>query len=263
MELGKFTNPARNDLIAMYKMAVNGKPDREIAEAFPASYTRYHKGIAKVRSLYLARREEPPEVVLLYGPPGTGKTSAVMYGTEELWKSPIGGYGWFDGYDEHQDVLLDEFSGRMSKCPLAELLALIDRYAQRVPIKGGFTRWAPRRIFLTTNYHPKDWYDWSDRSQQWFALVRRFDHVVVFKTEYGEPTVLHRGAGSTPPTWNYQWRKWWGHPTLSIELKDRDDTEPKQQKVRRRTVFDINKLSRGKKKEVLKTQRMLKKYLKK
>lgn len=59
MEFGTFKNPARNDLIAMYKMAVNGSSDREIVESFPASYIRYNRGVSKVRSLRINRREEP------------------------------------------------------------------------------------------------------------------------------------------------------------------------------------------------------------
>lgn len=262
MEIGKFSASDRTDLSTMYQMAVNGRSERDIAMSFPASYMRYHKGVKQIKAFYMPERDDEPMVVLLSGLPGTGKTSTVLEGADDLWKSAAtDALQWFDGYDQHNDVLLDEFAGRMSKCPLTTFLALIDRYSQRVPTKGSFTSWAPKRIFITTNYHPVEWYDWSTRGPQWFALVRRFTHVLHFKRAYSEPTVYKRGPGSTPVEWNYAWRKWWGHPTEQLELSKNDTTEAPMRMVRKRKVFDINTLSMGKQKAILGAQGLMKKYL--
>lgn len=45
IEIGKWKTSSQTDLVAMYRMAVNGRSEREIAESFPASYMRYSKGV--------------------------------------------------------------------------------------------------------------------------------------------------------------------------------------------------------------------------
>jgi hypothetical protein len=88
---------------------------------------------------------------------------------------------WFDGYDGHTAALLDDFAGKFSKFSLNNLLRLLDRYKVQFPIKGGYTFFQPRRIFLTTNIHPREWYDWTTREVQYPALSRRITRVVTWR----------------------------------------------------------------------------------
>lgn len=245
----------------MYQMAIKGKSERDIAESFPSSYMRFYKGVKQVKSFYMPERTKPPTVVLLVGPPGTGKTYSVIDSANDLWKSSPGqGVDWFDGYDNHKDVLLDDFAGKMSKCPLAKFLLLIDRYVQRVPTKGGFTRWSPRRIYITTNYHPTEWYDWSTREPQWFALVRRFDFVVKFRLDR-EPLLYSRGAGAVPNEWNYDWRRFWGHPTTQLHLESVDQTLVVHRPRSVRKPFKLDGLYKAEQKAILSGRKLLAKYL--
>ncbi len=244
----------------MYQMAIKGKSERDIAESFPSSYMRFFKGVKQVKSFYLPERKKPPTVVLLLGPPGTGKTYSVIESANDLWKSSPGqGVDWFDGYDDHEDVLLDEFSGKMSKCSLANLLGLIDRYTQRVPTKGSFTRWAPRRIYITTNYHPTEWYDWSTREPQWFALVRRFNFVVQFR-EDREPLLYSRGPGSIPKEWNMDWRRFWGHPTKQLFLESVDQTVVVHRPKKVRKTFNLKGLYKKEQKSIHEGRKILARY---
>lgn len=261
VEIGKFSSSDRSDLTTMYNMAVKGRTERDIAMSFPASYMRYYKGVKQIKSLYMPEREDAPQVVLIHGPPGTGKTYSVIKQVEDLWKSsPKDGLEWFDGFDSHENVLLDEFAGKMSKVSLSYLLALIDRYTQRVPTKGSFTMWAPKTIYITTNYHPTKWYDWSERTEQWFALVRRFTHVLQFSLDR-EPKAYYRGSGSTPSEWNMDWRKWWNHPTQQLFIEDNDKTQGPSRTTRSRKAFDLSSLFKKEQRSIIAGQRLMAKYL--
>lgn len=158
-----------------------GKRLRSVHDDFPDEVRKYPRYYQTLRALYPPPpRMGPPEVVLLIGPPGTGKSRFVRDNCrlEDLYFKPVDANMWMDGYDLHPDVLLDDFAGASNHIALVNLLQLLDRYLVQVPIKGGFTWWQPDRIFITTNIHPRDWYDWSQRTEQWPALSRRFTKVM-------------------------------------------------------------------------------------
>lgn len=97
------------------------------------------------------------KVCLLYGETGTGKTRLAhdLYG-KKLYtvfdiKTP-----WFDGYDGHEAVLLDECGPGMMHWNM--LKRITDRYAMPVPVKGGSVLWNPDVIILTSNCPLELWY---------------------------------------------------------------------------------------------------------
>lgn len=84
----------------------------------------------------------------------------------------IGGLQWFDGYDGHKAVLLDDF--RPSWCKLHVLLRLLDRYDMRVPVKGGFRQWKPECIWVTAPKPPEEYFaEWE--GEDLAQLTRRID----------------------------------------------------------------------------------------
>lgn len=89
---------------------------------------------------------------------------------------------WFDGYEGQENVLFDDFHGGVFKLPY--LLKLLDRYPMRVPVKGGFVQWKPRRIFITSNIDPDLWFSNANREHV-AALNRRFTETFYFSTLNG------------------------------------------------------------------------------
>lgn len=174
----------------------------ELATEFPAVYVKYHRGLAALANAVATWRDTAPEVHLLYGDPGSGKTRFAYESSSpsDLWVSPLGKSGWFDGYEGQPDVLIDDFAGRMSHTSLTDLLRILDRYTLQVPVKGGFVYFNPARIFVTTNYLPESWYDWATRGPQRRALARRFTHLHVFNLD-SSPRVIQRGESSNPSDW--------------------------------------------------------------
>lgn len=147
----------RSDLVSVASAIREGKSIRAISESDPSSVLRYGSGLLRLRQFYRPVRSGPPQIWVFWGPPGSGKTRRVheFANHEELWIHS--GMGcWFDGYDSQLSVLFDDFDG--SWFSLTFLLKLLDRYVFPVPVKGGFTWWNPKNIYITSNIDPNEWY---------------------------------------------------------------------------------------------------------
>jgi len=167
-------------LEALYKQARTAKTLLEVAEACPSQYIRYYKAVQHVRQIEAfdkPTRQSDLKVFLYYGPPGTGKTRLAYETAPDLYAIPLGKTLWFDNYAGEPDVLIDDFSGNLR---LVDTLRMLDRYPIQVPVKGGHVWWCPTTIHITTNVHPRNWYDYSKRADSYRALTRRFTKVIHF-----------------------------------------------------------------------------------
>lgn len=177
-----------------------GKRMRELVEdddlIEPA--LKYHRAASFLLSLAIRRRPVLPNIVFLYGPPGCGKTYEVIQ-KDDVWATPLGKSFWFDGYCDHTNCLIDEYSGQF---PLRDYLRLTDAYSIKVPIKGDFVWFEPESIWITSNVHPFRWYDWTekhgDRRVQFLALYRRFTTIIHWDSSGSRRTELHRPVGFKP-----------------------------------------------------------------
>lgn len=180
----------RNDLAPVMAALKRSASLEEIYDSFPNPSIKFNRSLKEIRMDLLKKRkkDDPWEVILLFGKPGTGKTKYCYDKYPDLWCLPISnGTVWFDGLENQEVALLDDFSGQL---PLTQSLRLLDRYPQRVPIKGSHAWFRPLIVFVTTNVHPRDWYIWSNsvtnaakneaRLEQWEALKRRFTSIYSF-----------------------------------------------------------------------------------
>ena len=130
----------------------------------------YRKAFNAYASLKQEKRSWKTRVVCLWGATGTGKTrfcyDQVMNST--VW-SP-GDFQWFDGYKGQEIVIIDDYRGEY---PIQLFLKLCDRYPMQVPVKGDFTNWIPKKIYITSNVKPDLWYECDGASFD--AFKRRFD----------------------------------------------------------------------------------------
>ena len=153
-----------------------------VAEEHPTVFVKFYKGLTVLYDMGLRHSQAAPgrDVTLLYGPPGCGKTSTFIDNEKEGCVLSAASGWWFDGSRQEEAVLLDDFDGKASKWTLCQTLQTFDRYQIRVPIKGSFTWWCPKRIYITTNLHPRKWFEWADREEQWGALTRRFNKIITW-----------------------------------------------------------------------------------
>lgn len=166
----------RTDLLEATTAIKRGRPLCEVAEEFPGTYVRCHKGLAALKSALTRPKRVPNRrVVLLWGTSGSGKTRMAHELFESLYtvfdiKTP-----WFDGYDNEDVALFDECGKGMMN--INYLKRLLDIYPMSVPVKGGSVAWNPTTIILTSNIPLHLWYD-NYNHEDFEALSRR---IKIFK----------------------------------------------------------------------------------
>lgn len=129
---------------------------------------------------------EPPrtwktQVFWFYGKSGTGKTKQAY----EMCKDPytcMESTKWWEGYDGHQDVIIDDY--RPEFCTFQSFIKLLDRNEFRIECKGGSRQMRAKRIFITTPKSPED--TWKHcTAEDLYQLTRRITCVRQFT---GRPT---------------------------------------------------------------------------
>ena len=119
-------------------------------------------------------RDWKPYVKWLHGPTGSGKTKLAFAESDPTNRYvAMSTAKWWDGYDGHSDIIIDDM--RSDFCKYHELLTLLDRYEMRIEVKGATRQFKPKRIWITSCYHPKDMYRTVEDKGQ---LLRRLDEIV-------------------------------------------------------------------------------------
>jgi len=157
-EFGDLPEPGkRNDLLAVKADLDSGASMTEIAENHFSQFVRYSKAFKEYKCLVAQKESHPKEVECLWGPTGVGKTRWVFETHPgAYWKTrSVGSSQWWDGYDGHEVIVIDEFYGWF---PWDFLLRLTDRYPLQLEVKGGTVPCLAKKIVFTSNKHPRDWY---------------------------------------------------------------------------------------------------------
>ena len=143
---------------------------RQVAETHPNEIVKFHKGLLYLQQLLNGQGDGEKKVALFWGTTGTGKTRMAFDHLDDLYTVFCTKTPWFDGYNNHKNVLLDECGPGMMNHNF--LKRILDRYPMQVPIKGGSVWWKPRTIVLTSNCPLRNWYPGIEE-QDYKALERR------------------------------------------------------------------------------------------
>jgi len=163
----------RNDIIAIKELFNRGWTMSQLME-----YTDNYQNIRMIEKMIqykkLDNKYYDREVIYIYGKSGSGKTTMAynIINPDNFWRNN-NDLKWFDGYDSNHDVIIDEF--RDNFCEFSLLLQLLDNYMIRVPIKGGFTIWNPKKIIITSTKAP--WELYASEDEDMFQLYRRLSKV--------------------------------------------------------------------------------------
>lgn len=158
----------------------------DILEDQPEIVCKRAKYLNTLFGVYGSSLRETPEVILCIGEPGTGKSTYAFLHRDSphgvnFWVSNISnGTIWFDRYHGQETAVLEEFCGSGSKWSLDTLLRVLDKWPVTVPTKGGHVAWSPKKIIITTNIPPQNWYSWTGRERHRIALKRRITKIIEF-----------------------------------------------------------------------------------
>ncbi len=135
----------------------------------------------------------PRKVIWHWGETGCGKTYDV-YAKEPDVYSPLC-YSWWEGYDGHKVVLLDDVRG--DYCKFHEMLELTGEKPHRVAFKGGSRQAVYDVIYITSPYHPKDLWQTVENKSQLLDRISEIHH-------YSGPSKRHKSVdtkvgGNTSP----------------------------------------------------------------
>lgn len=141
---------------------------------------------ARFAELYLKYKEkgrmQKGTVYWLHGGTGEGKTVlawklAEMFAEKikgRIWVNGQNGSKWWQGYDGHEIVILDEVRRDFAK--FHDWLRILDILEYTVEHKGGSRQFKAQYIIITSCKHPRDM--WHGRCDEDISqLLRRIDHI--------------------------------------------------------------------------------------
>lgn len=162
----------RTDLEEVAQMVADRKTTEEIAEAYPETFIKYHRGIQELKGTLMKHRTEQPTVVWLHGKTGVGKTRFPHDNHDTVYIKD--GTQWWNGYEQQEAIVIDDFDG---KWPFRDLLRLLDRYQYQGQTKGGYVKINSPWIYITASYEPEHFWGGDDLEQ----IERRIKHRVLFQ----------------------------------------------------------------------------------
>lgn len=175
----------RNDIALLKADIDSGKRLKEISDDHFKLFLKYERGIKSYLLLHQSPRDWCMDVQIYFGETGTGKSRKVYADAKEagteVFPLPQNDKGtvWWDSYNGEDTVLIDDFYGWIK---LSYMLKLLDRYPMLIQVKGNFLHFVSKKIVITSNKSPFDWYAWPDTTLK-RAFFRRVTKITYFKSQ--------------------------------------------------------------------------------
>ncbi|AUM61730.1 Rep [uncultured virus] len=176
----------RNDITDAMEHIEDGATELAVFQHHGPVAVKYTKGLDRYRALLDKQKCKgfnKKEVLVYFGKTGCGKTRKVMetYPDAFIVSEGVTGF-WWTGYDGEEVVCIDEFRGNI---PLCQFLRILDGYAVQVSVHGGTKYLMAKKIFITSNVAPWDWYPNCDLESK-KALFRRFSNITEFTIDFAK-----------------------------------------------------------------------------
>lgn len=160
----------RSDLLACKEMIDNGCSELEVAEEHFTTWAGNYKALERYKLLKQKHRTTKPKCIWLWGLAGVGKSEYIHkhHNVDDIYIKD--GTKWWNGYDQQEVVLIDDFDG---KWPYRDLLRLLDRYRYQSEVKGNYVKINSPFIYITCEHHPNHFWFGNELTQ----VTRRLDEI--------------------------------------------------------------------------------------
>lgn len=200
-EFGRnFGQGSRTDIHEIATKLLEGVSSDTIMHDHPGTYLRIRRNIHGMELDVLRTRKVDwnPCILLFWGSAGSGKTFtarklAEIYGEGACYEfihqwngSSSNQKIWFDGYKGQTELLIQDFG--KGCIPWGLFKSLWDNGIQ-VEVKGDMTKLMPRRIWITSNDPPWEWYSHATSLNDRDALYRRIDYCWEWKGSHYKKNV--------------------------------------------------------------------------
>lgn len=135
-----------------------GKSVVEMEDEFPATIAMFPDKVNDYAIRMIGERDWAMDIEIFVGPSGSGKSTTAKLENPGCFHCPwpTGGRWWWPGYAGQEVVVCDEFRDHCLK--LDQLFKFFDRHPMKVEAKGRSMDMVSRKIVLTTNVDPREWY---------------------------------------------------------------------------------------------------------
>lgn len=198
-QLGSFKSQGcRTDLENIKRQIENGTKLVDIISDNFEKFCQYRNGIKEYKQLCDFKNRNNFRVLnvtFICGPTGVGKTRFVFDKETDIFKIQGSGLEWFDGYDGEDVLLIDEYNNNIK---IDQLLALLDGYKLRLPLKGSFTYANWHKVYITSNLRREELHP-NAKPEHINALDRRVNNFIDL---YKSPGALHFDTFKSGTKWS-------------------------------------------------------------
>ncbi len=184
----------------------DGEKLKDLQEEFPGLFLQNKEKINDYYIKQLGQRNWPMQVDIFYGKTGTGKSymAHLQYPDAYNVPWPTGGRWWWPDYSGQYTTIMDEFRHQIK---MDVMLKMLDRYSWYLERKNGNMHFVSKRIVITTNIDPKDWYPNLTRETKDPLRRRIADFCTIYDFSDGDAPNLHFSYARRPNQREFQFNE--------------------------------------------------------
>lgn len=156
------------------------------------------RGIERVAHMMFEPYRREVNLIILYGQGGTGKTELFerSEGLDQVHRFPTtSNLKWIGAYTGQPFLQIDEFKGVKHMPDPSYLHTILDKRTLEFEVKGGYVWGVWHTVIITTNTHPRKWFQW-EKTEEWEPFVRRITEFRVWHKDgvegFRDPDITYK-----------------------------------------------------------------------